>query len=567
VKRLLSSLPKPLGILRLISILLLALVVASVYSQPYFVWSVPPLWLPLVALAVLATSLRRVPVLASLFYLAGAMTLLWSLTPADTLLNTMWETIYLAAVAVGGSIPGFVLLNAWLLLIGLERTLLLDLFNLAHYFSGSAHYLAGAQGLLFVPFCLSAAVGSRRKGLRMAATLGAGACLLLILNSGARAVYWPAIAVLALTVLRLLAGSERRGRVVLASAAALALAFGFAAVFPGPTVWVPLGMKALTLEARPDADGDGAAAVPAGAVSEEGGIRSRLKMWDQAIRIGLEHPLGTGTGSFRNTIHAFQRYPLVGFSSAHNVFIEVFSTGGWLRAGLLIALLALSLWKGWTSDRWPFAVGAAGLWGTMSFDITGQMPAIMVLAFWTIATSRPNRIESPSRRWLSPRTALAGAAVLTGAGALAWWFLPCSGVSCAVDRHLGYRNEVARLSQVLDEPASRILAEQAVELNPESLWAWRLRADQATGPEERLTASRELASKFPLASPDLYLRWAEAALAAGQPEEARRAVLAGLEAFPETLSPAGVPFGGRSARYAEWLEAARRILERTDESQ
>lgn len=567
-----SALDKHLDLtdaLKLISILLMAVAAAAIYSHPYFIWSVPPLWLILVAIVVLSLRIRSLPTLASVFFLLGAVTLVWSLTPANTLLNTLWETVYLAALAVGGSVAGFTLLNGWLVLVGLERTLLLDVFNLTHYFSGSAHYLAGAQALLFIPFCLDAAVRNGRWAVRTAATLGAAACLLLILNSGARAVYWPAIIVIGVTLIRILLTSERRGALLAISAAVLTVALAVAAVLPGPTVWVPLGMKAVTLDQRQadPAGGEGAAAAVSPTVGEEGGIGSRLKMWDQALRIGFSHPLGTGTGSFRNTIHSFQRHPSVGFSSAHNVFLEVFSTGGWLRAAVLIALLVTSLWNGWNSARWPLALGAVGLWATMSFDITGQMPGIMVLGFWAIGASFPvQRFSGPAGR-LRTRLALAGVSVLVGIGAVLWWYLPCETNACATGRHLGYRLEVTRLADRLSPEETRELADRALELNPESLWAWRLWEEQAVGAEEALAASRAVAQKFPLASPELYLRWAENALRLDQPDEARRAIHAGLEAFPADLNPAGVPFGGRGLQYSNWLSSAREILERTNAGQ
>lgn len=553
---------------KVLSSLLMAVIVAAIYSHPYFIWSVPPVWLLLIAAAILTVRIREIPVLASLFFLLGAATIIWSLTPANTLLNTLWETTYLAALAVGGGIGGFAVLNSWLVLIGLERTLLLDLFNLSHYFSGSAHYLAGAQALLFIPFCFKTAVASEKWAIRLAATLAAAACLVLILNSGARAVYWPAIGVLVVTLLRIVVTTGERVWAFTAPAVALTAALSFAAVLPGPTVWVPLGMKAVALDVRADASPESEAPESStSAVSEEGGIGSRLKMWDQAIRIGVDHPLGTGTGSFRNTIHAFQRYPLVGFSSAHNVFIEVFATGGWLRVLVLIALLSASLWSGWNSSRWPVAVGAAGLWATMSFDITGQMPGVMVLGFWALGTSWPSRAEASNLTRLSPRTALAAGSLLVGIAALAWWYLPCDARECATGRHLGYRMEVTRAAVGLQPDEAIQLADEALELNPESLWAWRLWSAQAVGAEAKLAASRAVAQKFPLASPELYLRWAEDALAANQPSEARRAIQAGLESFPEDLNPAGVPFGGRGVQYGNWLVSAREILEGTGEGQ
>jgi O-antigen ligase len=552
-----------------LSVLVMVAVTITIHGGPKFIWSVPGPLLVLGALLVLALFHRRLPPLASLFFLAGAGSLWWTLTPANTLLNALWELIYLAALAAGQSLPGFALINVALLFSGLERTLLLDLFNLTQYFSGSAHYLAGTQALLFLPLCLATATRSARWPNRIVATLAAAACLLLILNSGARSVYLPALLVIPLTVARLALPRGQRLRALIVPVAALSLVVLVAAILPGPTVSVPLQVKGIEANAElhtQSQDGPGSGATSA-RILEEGGIASRLKMWEQALTVGLENPFGTGAGSFRDTIHAFQRFPLIGFSSAHNIFLEIFATGGWPRLVVLVALLAVTLLKGWRGSRWPVAIGSAGIWATMGFDITYQMPAIMTLAFWSLGTSagvHHSRLEGPSAR---ARTALA-AGVLLVAGALAvWWYLPCSGVDCAVGRHLGHRSEVLRLSQSLGMTESRRLAQRAVELNPQSVWARQLLADTASDPVERLGATRELAQRYPLMTPANYLRWARAALEAGRPEEARQAVFAGLRIFPAGFTPAGVPMGGRAASHQEWLEAAGRILEETGTAQ
>jgi O-antigen ligase len=549
-------------------VLVMTAVAVAVYRDPNFIWSTPSLLLILGSLVAVALRLSRIPAAASLFFLVGALSLAWSLTPANTVLNTLWELVYLGALAAGSSLAGFALVNVWLLAVGLERTLLLDVFDLAHYFSGSAHYLAGAQGLLFLPFCLSGAVSSSRWPNRLAATLAAAACMLLILNSGARAVYLPAALVLPAVVLRLALTKGHRVRAIGIPTAALALVLGFAVALPGPTVWRPLGMKALAANTEVVAlDRAGPAVNEPPAVTEEGGIGSRLKMWNQALHIGLSHPLGTGAGSFRDTIHAFQRYPLIGFSSAHNVFLEVFATGGWLRLGLLLAFVSTSLWLGWNSSRWPLALGSAGLWATMCFDITGQMPGIMTLAFWSLGSSAPVSQKALGAAGSRTRTVLSLGVLLVSVAAALWWYVPCKSDACVFERHLGYRSEVQRRFQQRTGQAQRQFAERSVELNPESFWAWRLLSDVAEEPQARLAASRALAQKFPLASPDLYLRWAQDAISVQQSAEAQEAVLAGLEVFPPGLNPAGVPFGGRAADYDRWLQRAQELLESASEAQ
>jgi O-antigen ligase len=553
-----------------VAVLVMLAIALSVYRQPVFIWSTPDLRAVVGASISLALLLRRLPVLASLFHLLGAGSLLWTLTPANTLLNSLWELVYLAAFASGGSVIGFSLINASLLLFGLERTLLLDIFRLTEYFSGSTHYLAGAQGLLFLPLCLSTATRSTKWPNRIAATLAAAACLLLVLNSGARSVYLPALLVVPLTVLRLALPGAQRLRALAVPVVALSLVSLLAVVLPGPTVSVPLRVKGVdaSTQVRTQVQDFAPSAGTSDRVVEEGGIASRLKMWEQTLHIGIDNPWGTGAGSFRNVVHAFQEFPLIGFSSAHNIFLEVFATGGWPRLIVLVLLLAIVLSKGWSGPRWPVAIGSAGIWATMCFDITYQMPGIMVLAFWSLGASRGK--EEPHetvRRRIGVRTALAIAVLTVSAAFALWWYAPCQGVDCAARRHLGNRPEMLDLARSLEGAESRRVAERAVELNPRSAWAWQLLAEQSREPAERLEATRELARRFPLMSPANYLRWAEAALEVGEVGEARTAVLAGLEVFPPGFSPAGVPMGGRAASHRAWLEAADRILRVTEPAQ
>lgn len=555
---------------RPVAVAVMVAVAVQVYREPEFIWLEPGRWIVLGALISLGLSIKRLPVLASLFYLLGAASMMWTLTPANTLLNSLWEMGYLAALVAGQNLVGFALLNTALLFVGLERTLLLDLFNLTQYFSGSVHYLAGAQALLFLPLCLSTAVRSARSPNRIVATLVAAACLLLILNSGARSVYLPALLVIPTTVLRLAWPRMQRLKAVAVPVVALGMVLALSAVLPGPTVVVPLSVKAveanaevLTRERSETATG----VESMNTVAEEGGIGSRLKMWEQTLNIGLRNPLGTGAGSFQNTVHAFQEYPLIGFSSAHNVFLELFSTGGWPRLLVLVLLLAGTLLAGWNSPRWPVSVGAAGIWATMFFDITYQMPGIMMAAFWGLGASLGKSTPTPGGAQNVLRTGLAYAVLLVSLGGVAWWYAPCQGVECAGGRHLGYRAEVLRLAQLADVSETRWLAQRAVELNPKSLWAWRLLTEQVAEPGEMLVARRDLVQKFPLAAPDLYLDWAEAALAADRPGEARDAIRAGLVVFPPGFSPAGVPLGGRADSYIKWLDEARRILTSTESVQ
>ena len=553
-------------------------VVWYLYRNTFFIWSVPPLFAALIASTVVLLSTRRVPVSASLFVLAGALSVTWSLAPGHSLLNVLWETLYLATLATSTWLPSYVLLNGAVLVAGLEQTLVLDLFGLTQYFSGSVHYVAGAQGLLFLPVCLYLSIKEVRPWANALYLVGGGLSLFLTLNSGARAVYLPLILLLPPLLWRLSRSSTSRRQALTVITFPIILALCLNWALPGSPLTKAIGVRALgaTVAAfsaeTPSPDVSSAQAASAevaspttsvsSTVSVEGGISSRLRMWEQAARIGLEHPAGTGAGTFREIVHGFQSYSSIGFSSAHNVFMETFATGGWLRLALLLGLLLPGLVKAWRGERWAFALGAAGIWTTLAFDVTAQFPAVMALAFGAIGTLHdPKTITGPA----APRArgALAFIAGVTALAVVAWWYWPCQGASCAIDRHLGFRPHVRLEMRDLGAGDRRHLAEQAVALNPRSLWAWQELVEATTLGDEKLRLARELAERFPKASSQVYLQWAELALELNRPAEARGAVRTGLENFPPGLTPAGVPLVSRGAQHARWLTRANEILAET----
>ena len=161
-------------------------------------------------------------------------------------------------------------------------------------------------------------------------------------------------------------------------------------------------------------------------------------MWDQTLRIGLARPFGTGIGSFRDTIQGFQRYPTINFSSAHNFVIEVFATQGWLGVALLLAVILSTFLHGWNDPKkWPLALGVAGLWATMAFDISWSMPVIPLLAFFGMGSLRASGAapRDAGREVLAVKmVVLISAVALT-----AYWYLPCDSMQCVLGRHAGFR--------------------------------------------------------------------------------------------------------------------------------
>jgi O-antigen ligase len=523
----------------------------------YWVWhqsgthyDAPPLWAMLVGLIALAVLGRRVTWPVWLWWAAGLATLAWSLTPGSTLVLGLWELLYVAAFAAAASssqtwLWAFWALNLALLADGLYSAFSLSAFGMAMLFSGSIHYVMGAQALVLVPMAL----GWLRRSGRWAWLSGV---LLIVavfaaLSSGARAVYVPLVIALALGAWRLWREGIGLVRLAVGSAALIVTVVVLDTVLPFHPVREALGGKVSLSKQASD-------------FNAEGSFTSRLQMWDQTLSIAVSHPLGTGTGSFRDTLPAFMKYPTVLFANAHNYYLETAATGGWLRLLLLVGLLGSSLWRAWRSRRWPLALGAFGLWATLAFDITGYYPGVMMLAFATLGALevKPEGIEifKPAPR---RPPVLAWGLSAVGMLLVLWWFLPCQGAFCSLERQLGWRTGVLDDAQLATPIERRTLFEGARGLNPKSFWVDVARLRVASGDAERLWILEDITRRFPLQGPGNYLELARTALRLGRREQARRVLELGLQRFPPTLLAAGVPLQDTTL-LARWVKDAQTML-------
>ena len=508
----------------------------------------PPLWLIGLAAASLALSACRIPTIVWLWWGLGLLSILWSLTPGNTLALGLWELAYLAAFAAGGWLVGFVGLNIVLLGYGLLTTLTLAWAGLVMYFSGSSHYVAGAQSLVLIPLAMVWVFRSRWP--LLSGILLAGA-LYLALLSGARAVYLPLTIITFLMVWRLWREGFAPWRIGLALDAVVAAVMAIDATLPFSPVQNALGLKASLTKQVQD-------------VAAEGSVGSRLQMWGQTLNIALQHPLGTGNGSFRDTLAAFLQYPGILFSNAHNYYLKTAATGGWLRLLLLLAILGWLLWQGWSSSAWPWALGAAGLWATLAFDVTGMYPAVMMLAFASLGALQ-NQAKAPLATSFSNKRidwAIPVAGLVLAAGLAFWWYWPCE-QNCAISRYLGFRSAVlTELEQVSVSKREELLRD-AARLNPKSLWVYRTQLEYTQTPQEKLKLLQHIVEVFPLANPTYYLQLAELAVQLNRPKEAIQVLELGLSRFPINFTgyQSGNFFGMLTPSYESWRARAPELLE------
>lgn len=518
------------------------------WQQVFSHYDVVPFWLVGLVLGASVVLLSKIPPTLWAWWGLGLLSIFWSLTPANTLVLGLWELAYLAAFAAGGWLAGFVGLNLVLLGYGLLTTLSLAWSGMMMYFSGSAHYVAGAQALVLIPL---ATVWMFRTRWPLLSGILLTGTLYLALMSGARAVYLPLAPIAFLLVWRLWREGVSLWRIGVGLSTVVIAVVAIDSMLPFSPIESALGSKAsLTRQAQD--------------VTTEGSFGSRLQMWQQTLNIALQEPLGTGNGSFRDVLAAYQQYPGVLFSSAHNYYLETAATGGWLRLLLLLSILGWILWRGWNSPAWPWALGAAGLWATLAFDITGMYPAVMMLAFASLGAvyGQIQGSGGSQNGWTKPNLGLAVSLVGIGlaVGLTAWWYWPCSH-NCANGRHLGYRPEVLAEAAKLSGSERAALLERAAQHNPKSLWVYRVKLQHAQTLEEQLAVLSQINRFFAYASPDYYWQQAQVALQLGRKEEAIAALEAGLERFPPGFRPAGIPLGqGYDKIYRNWSEQAPVLL-------
>jgi O-antigen ligase len=530
-------------------------IIFLLWQQPFTHYSNIPLWALAIALLALLGLSTRVSWLVWAWWALGAVTFFWSLTPGNTFNATLWEVMYVAAFAAGvassrqfGSF-GFWGFAAVLFVSSLVQALALSASGLGLvFFSGSLHYVLGAQALMLVIPLFVLLLRNPGKWM-LFIWIATIATVFALLISGARAVYLPFVLLMLWSIWRAWREGVKPMRML--------MVLGMLAVTVGAIdVAIPFHpvQSALVGKASPSLAVQG--------TQEGGSFSSRVQMWDQTLGMAFKYPFGIGTASFKDVLPAFQKYPTVIFANAHNYYIETVATGGWPRLIVLLGLLALTFWRAWQSSFWPVALGAMGLWATFAFDITGYFPSMMMFAFAGLGllwgSTQPTSSLVPKRLRFEFAAGLALLAVMVGM--VAWWYAPCDGNRCAVDRHFNRSNEViSLLRETSDSNQRNSILSDAQKFNPKSVWVWQTRLSFTDSPAKKLEVLREMNGLFPLIHPDSYLEWAKTAVQVGDRTEAVRALQLGLERFPPNLHPTGVPLA-KANWYADWVSEAQKML-------
>ncbi len=282
---------------------------ATLWKQPFHFFNEPPEWCKawgVGALVLLALLNQTPPLIAWAWWGWGLLSILWSLAPGHALVASLWEVWVLVALAAGRWRAGVLVLLGFLLLDGLYTALALWQAGLVSYVSGSHHYLLGDLALGALPLFLAQA--GRGGPYPLAAFLLAALALYAALISGARAVYLPLLLLLPLAFLKLAREGLGPWRTLLLF---LGLGAGVAfleALVPGNAVLNALSFKAAITqqEVQSPGVGQGGGGVEARQI---GNVEARLLMWRLSLRLALDHPLGTGNGSYSQVFEAYMDYP------------------------------------------------------------------------------------------------------------------------------------------------------------------------------------------------------------------------------------------------------------------
>lgn len=262
-------------------------------------------------------------------------------------------------------------------------------------------------------------------------------------------------------------------------------------------------------------------------------------------------PWGTGIGSTRDLYPWMKAAPGVNVPDVHNYYAQVFMTLGPIGLLLLAATIGVPLLVGLRRRAWIVFVPAFLFAGYLAFDVAGYFPGIMILFFgllganvsWNDADATECRTRS-SLVVPATRVLLIIVAVV-GTGAWAWWTQPCEEPACLLGRRLGNEATARRvLPNVSDSEAPQVTA-ALVDLSPRALWTHEFHANalmRAGATQRELAVRRDTAHAFPVAHNGVYLAWRDAALRAGDFEQASEAYRTGGR-FYHALGR-GAPSGG-----------------------
>ncbi len=533
-----------------VALLVIALGTAALSVNTLYLRQDPGAFRVLVAavvaiVALLAGRTRWIALGAALWFGWSAASVVWSVDPGGTVRAVWWELAYLAAFLIGLRYPrwflwGFGAFSLATLAHGVDNLLVTQ----TSHFVGIwfEKNVQGAQLLLVAP--LLAAGAARRE--RWAPYLGFPLGFVVFLASLTRAAASQFLLAAMLLVFIVVAFRSRRGlprgqRWALALLILAGAGAGWQTVQPTSAQIFTIGVGNEQLTRTTDAIGNS--------------LHGRVVMAGDALRFALPRmPLGIGAGSIRDTFSAFQTNPKIESVDLHDYYVQSLVTTGPLGLALWVALVVASLVAAIRARMWGVAAAVFLFSGYLAFDVPAYFPSLMAMYVGLLGVANARRNQGAAQgmpRWLT--VGIACTVMLVGVGYVVW-SLPCHDQQCVIQRRLADRTSVDRLASTQSAADNVLLYRAATKANPYAYWAQAGLARALEGSEawtQALDVRRAMATEFPNANADVYLRWYAVAKRLGDGQQADEAIAASKMHFPKS------PLSGCSSDACKVGELAR----------
>ena len=507
-------------------------------SEPIFLRFEVPIWQVgiAVALTLLALVYLRTLPWAVLAWLALSFaSIAWSLSPAASLRASMWHAVYVAVLLAGIAFPRYVLaslvaLHAVVLARGLDLLIVTqrDDFNGVWY----QQNVQGSQLLLIAPLLAHWITTPSRWSVYLALPLGFIVFLSGLTFSAASQMLL-VLGVVVVWTWQWQALTGKRREILFLFAVGMGLAWLITQPERAQVFTVDFGnLQTSTRVSDP-----------------VNTLLARVHLIQDIGTRALDAlPLGTGVGSLRDIYSHLQRHEIESVD-AHNYYLQTLLTLGIFGIPLLVTFF-------WNSLRAAFQVGDIGIgvalglfMGYLAFDIMAYVPGIMVLFFALMGVARglyqrqyiPPTREARSSIKRSLRFALAACFVALPVF-WSWWLQPCDDITCFAGRKLA-DPVVMRVNEPRLSPEETLRwADIGKTRYPETL-AYAINyadavdalAMTATERMRALALYRDIAQRFSHADVGVYRDWRDAAIRAGDMQQALRAIAASYQAFSSNL--------------------------------
>jgi len=129
----------------------------------------------------------------------------------------------------------------------------------------------------------------------------------------------------------------------------------------------------------------------------------------------------------------------------------------------------------------------------------------------TLGPLLPEAKPAPSWVW--------GLGLAAGVALAAWWYSPCPGPECAIERYRGFPPKVISAAQAFPEEAEKLYQKSRI-LYPYASWPLLQLYKNSNTLDEKIRIAKELIQEFPYANVNYYISLYKMYLSIGWEEKA-----------------------------------------------